>query len=138
MPAPHESRAVSSAACPCGGARYAECCEPFISGARLPATCEQLMRSRYTAYTLGKESYLLQTWHPSTRPAQLALHTQPPRWLGLNVVATQDGGADATHGVVEFVARYKIGGKAHRLHEVSRFVKEGGRWFYVDGAMSQI
>jgi SEC-C motif-containing protein len=96
------------------------------------------MRSRYTAYTLGKESYLLQTWHPSTRPAQLALHAQPSRWLGLNVVATQDGGADATHGVVEFVARYKIGGKAHRLHEVSRFVKEGGRWFYVDGATSQI
>lgn len=90
------------------------------------------MRSRYTAYTLGNEPYLLATWHPSTRPAGLGLAAEvSPKWLGLDVkhFAQQDD----SHASVEFVARYKVGGRAQRMQETSRFVKEDGQWFYVDG-----
>ncbi len=128
---------MSGGACPCGGGDYRDCCEPFISGARVPQTAEQLMRSRYSAYTLSDEAYLLQTWHRTTRPARLDLESQPAaRWLGLKIVATREGKSADTHGVVEFIARYKVGGKAHRLHETSRFVREEGRWSYVDGKIS--
>ena len=90
------------------------------------------MRSRYSAYVLGREPYLLATWHASTRPTALDLDKETsPRWLGLDIKRHQATGPDSA--VVEFVARYKIGGRAHRLHEVSRFVREDGRWYYVDG-----
>lgn len=90
------------------------------------------MRSRYTAYVLGREAYLLATWHPSTRPAGLQLDTEPqPRWIGLTVKRHEV--LDADHARVAFVARYKVNGRAFRLQESSRFVREGGRWFYVDG-----
>lgn len=92
------------------------------------------MRSRYAAYVLGNEDYLLATWAPQTRPAALDLAAEPqPKWLGLDV--KRHAPQDADHAVVEFVARYKIGGRAHRMHETSRFVREGGRWYYVDGEM---
>jgi len=90
------------------------------------------MRSRYTAFTLQDEAYLLASWHASTRPASLDLHEAPqPKWLGLKVIAhaTQD----ETHATVEFVARNKLAGRAQRLHEVSRFVFEDGCWYYLDG-----
>ena len=89
------------------------------------------MRSRYSAYVLGLTDYLLATWHPTTRPAALTPDEAGLKWLGLDVrrCAMQD----ADHGTVEFVARSKLGGRAHRLHETSRFVREGGRWFYLDG-----
>ncbi len=90
------------------------------------------MRSRYSAYALGREPYLLATWHASMRPAELRLSDDvATRWIGLEVKRheVQDDG----HAIVEFLARYKINGRAHRLHETSRFVREDGRWFYVDG-----
>lgn len=89
------------------------------------------MRSRYVAYALGLESYLLATWHPSTRPADLKLDEDPPHWLGLAIKRHEV--QDEDRATVEFVARYKIGGRAYRLHETSRFVLEDGRWFYIDG-----
>ena len=90
------------------------------------------MHSRYSAYVLGLEPYLLATWHASTRPTALDLDKETsPRWLGLDIKRHQATGPDSA--VVEFVARYKTGGRAHRLHEVSRFVREDGRWYYVDG-----
>lgn len=90
------------------------------------------MRSRYTAYTLLREDYLLASWHASTRPVQLDLAAEvPSKWLGLEIKRHEQ--QEAEHAVVEFVARYKVAGRAHRLHEVSRFVREDGRWFYVDG-----
>lgn len=90
------------------------------------------MRSRYCAYTMGLEAYLLATWHASTRPPALDLSDdKDTRWLGLEVRRHQATGGDTA--IVEFVARYKIGGRAHRLHETSRFVLEEGRWYYVDG-----
>lgn len=90
------------------------------------------MRSRYVAYALGLEPYLLATWHPSTRPATLDLDAEPrPRWIGLDIKRHETRGDD--RAIVEFVARYRVAGRAHRLHETSRFVREDGRWFYVDG-----
>ena len=90
------------------------------------------MRSRYSAYVLGLEPYLLATWHAGTRPTALDLDKETsPRWLGLDIKRHQATSPDSA--VVEFVARYKTGGRAHRLHEVSRFVREDGRWYYVDG-----
>ena len=89
------------------------------------------MRSRYSAYVLGLEDYLLATWHASTRPAALHLGAgAQAKWLGLEVRAHAAGDDTAT---VEFLARCRIGGRAQRLHEVSRFLREDGRWFYVDG-----
>jgi len=93
------------------------------------------MRSRYTAYTLLREDYLLATWHTSTRPRSLNLAADAAtKWIGLEVKRHEQ--QDADHAIVEFVARYKVNGRAHRLHEVSRFVREDGRWFYVDGEIS--
>ena len=119
--------------CPCGhGPDYARCCQPLHEGAPA-ATAEALMRSRYSAYALGREDYLLASWHASTRPAALGLADQqhPPRWLGLSVKRHESQGDSA---VVEFIARLRVGGgSAQRMHEVSRFVREDGRWYYVDG-----
>ena len=93
------------------------------------------MRSRYSAYVLGLEPYLLATWHASTRPAALHLAEEAgTKWLGLEVKRRQM--QDASHATVEFVARYRIAGRGHRLHETSRFVCEDGRWLYVDGDVS--
>ena len=90
------------------------------------------MRSRYSAYVLGLESYLLSTWHASTRPAALNLASESgTKWLGLEVKRHQQ--QDAAHATVEFVARWRVAGRGQRLHEVSRFVREDGRWTYVDG-----
>jgi len=91
------------------------------------------MRSRYSAYVLGLEDYLLATWHASTRPVALNLDREAPsKWLGLEVRAHAASDDTAT---VEFVARCRVGGRAQRMHETSRFVREDGRWFYVDGVI---
>jgi SEC-C motif-containing protein len=90
------------------------------------------MRSRYSAYVLGREDYLLATWHPDFRPRQLTLESDQ-KWLGLKIRATTRGLATDTAGTVEFVARYKVEGRGFRLHETSRFVREAGRWYYTDG-----
>ena len=89
------------------------------------------MRSRYSAFVLDKLPYLLATWHPSTRPAALDPNPSDLKWLGLGI--KQTASQDPEHATVEFVARSRQGGRAHRLHELSRFVREGGQWFYVDG-----
>ena len=120
--------------CPCGMPQvYARCCGRFHAGAlHLQAPdAERLMRSRYSAYVLGLGDYLSATWHATTRPA--AIDPDPPglKWLGLEVRRHVREGDD--RAIVEFVARSKLGGRAHRLHETSRFVREVGRWFYLDG-----
>ncbi len=132
--------------CPCGGPSLASCCGPYLSGDAVPPTAEALMRSRYSAYVQQNEAYLRATWHPSTLPAGPIIDpNERLQWLGLEVKsalrlrqrkAELPDSQDAD--TVEFVARYKIAGRAHRLHEVSRFVREesGGvaRWFYLDGS----
>jgi len=120
--------------CPCdSGQSYADCCGPWHAGFKtgVPApTPEALMRSRYSAYGLGLIEYLLATWHPSTSPGELEL--SPVKWLGLEVRHAEQAG-DA--GVVEFVARCRDSNGAQRMHETSRFVRQDGRWYYIDGEM---
>ena len=121
--------------CACGsGQSMAGCCAPLHAGAPA-ATPEALMRSSYSAYVLDLRDYLLATWHPGTRPASLPAPEHGLRWLGLEV--RHSTMTDADHGTVEFVARSKLGGRAHRLHETSRFVREDGRWFYLDGEFNR-
>lgn len=126
---------TSDSSCPCGSGRvFADCCQQYVNRRRFPDTAEQLMRSRYTAYVLGAEDYLLGTWHVSTRPVRLGLaDAVPVKWLGLEVLRIEAGGPGDTYGVVEFIARCKPAGRAQRLHEISRFVREDGHWFYLDG-----
>lgn len=121
-------------ACPCGGASYASCCGRFIEGREVARTAAELMRSRYSAYVLREEAYLKATWHPSTRPGEPVAQDDGGKWLGLEVLKHVPAGDAAT---VEFVARYKIGGRAHRMHEISNFVREDGRWYYVDGSFPE-
>ena len=144
--------------CPCGtGRAFAVCCGPFLNGQATAPNAEALMRSRYTAFTRRDDAYLLATWHASTRPAALNLAADSvTRWIGLDVKRFEAGRAvDDIHGgisngsgvsramdgsadsaIVEFVARYKTGGRAQRLQEISRFVCEDGRWYYVAAVTS--
>lgn len=122
--------AIKLVVCPCGGGDYAACCGRYHAGKFAP-DAESLMRSRYAAYVLKLEAYLLATWHPDTRPATLNLANDDTKWLGLEVKKHLT--TDSVQSNVEFVARYKIGGRAHRLHEISRFVCEDDHWLYVDG-----
>jgi SEC-C motif-containing protein len=119
--------------CPCGGApRYEACCGRFIDAHAAPANAMELMRSRYTAYVLGDTAYLRATWDERTCPPDLDAADTDTRWLGLQI--KRHTVIDASHEEVEFVARYKVGGRAHRLHETSRFTRNAdGRWIYVDG-----
>lgn len=123
--------------CPCGsGQSYAACCGALhrrfaADGTLGAASAEALMRSRYSAYVRDELGYLLATWHASTRPASLTPNEPGLKWLGLDV--RRHLSQDADHAIVEFVARSKFGGRAHRLHETSRFVREQGSWFYLDG-----
>ena len=129
-------------ACPCGrvdakkrAVAYVDCCGRFVDHFNTtPAPdAEHLMRSRYSAFVREQANYLLATWHSSTRPASLDFEAGA-KWLGLEVRQHQVTGADTAE--VEFVARYRVQGQAVRLHERSRFVREDGRWFYVDGDQS--
>ena len=119
--------------CPCNlGDPYSTCCEPLLTRDKNASTAEALMRSRYTAYVLLDVNYLLKTWHPSTRPANIDPATIP-EWYGLHIVRTALGSETDDQGIVEFKATSLSQKKAWKLHEVSRFVKEDGQWFYVDG-----
>ncbi|MBD7958009.1 hypothetical protein H9651_10200 [Microbacterium sp. Sa4CUA7] len=117
--------------CPCGSTSpLTACCGPYLAGASAP-TPEALMRSRYTAFALGDARYLEQTWHPGTRPEHVELEPGL-RWTGLEIVAA-DGGDK--RGTVEFRAHWTAGRTRGVLHERSRFVRQSGRWWYLDGVI---
>jgi SEC-C motif domain protein len=141
----HSAKAslASSAACPCRSSEpepqpYGQCCAPWHEGLsstppRHAPTPEQLMRSRYSAYALHLADYLLATWYGETSPGEIDF--PPTKWLGLEI---KHAAASGDAGVVEFIARYRDStGRAQRLHETSRFLREGvgesARWFYIDG-----
>jgi SEC-C motif domain protein len=132
--------------CPCGGTapgqrnavkppRFAQCCGRYIDGGEPAPRALELMRSRYSAYVVGATGYLRATWAQQTCPTELDADptaADAPRWLGLQIKRFAE--LDSAHAEVEFVARYKVSGRAHRLHELSRFVRgEDGCWRYVDG-----
>lgn len=117
--------------CPCGtGRAYLDCCGRFHQGALylMAPDPESLMRSRYAAFVLDLRAYLMATWHPDFRPSEIEAPEAGLKWLGLEVkksAVLPDG-----RGMVEFVARSKWGGRAHRMHEISEFVQQEGRWLY--------
>ena len=132
--------AVSAVDCSCGrrdaagqALPYAQCCGRYVDdfdGSPAP-DAEALMRSRYTAFVREQADYLLATWHASKRPSRVSFDAGV-KWLGLEVRDHQV--IDDDHAEVEFVARLREpNGRAVRLHERSRFVREEGRWYYVDG-----
>jgi SEC-C motif domain protein len=133
---PCPCRALAPDTEPDGTLTYGACCGRWHGDEPAP-TPQALMRSRFTAYTLLREKapvgvtmhgYLLRTWHPSSSPADL----EPAlvRWTGLQVL---DDAEHGDTGVVEFVAHYKNNGRADKLHEISRFIREAGHWYYIDG-----
>jgi SEC-C motif-containing protein len=127
------SKKQTPSLCPCeSGKPYSACCEIYHLGIAAP-TAEALMRSRYSAYVFGFADYLLQTWHPKTRPTTLNLAEDiATKWLGLQVKHAKK--MNESTASVEFIARYKIGGKAERLHELSEFVRIDSRWYYLTGS----
>ena len=119
-----------SITCPCGSQKQCvDCCSIYHQGIAAPCA-GLLMASRYSAYVLELGDYLLNTWHSSTRPKKLNFDKNL-RWLGLEI--KNEKNIDHQNATVEFIAHYTIEGKNHRLHEISRFVFEGGYWHYVDG-----
>jgi len=124
--------------CPCGSAEaYERCCGPLLSRERPAATAEALMRSRYTAYVRNDVAYLEKTLMPRKRTTFNARKTlawnADVTWTGLRILATSDGGTGDEEGVVEFIASFMKEGEAHDIHEISRFRRKAGSWFYVDG-----
>jgi SEC-C motif domain protein len=119
--------------CPClSGEQYADCCGRFHRGDAEAPTAEQLMRSRYSAFVVRDAAYLLQTWHPDTRPAEVELDPGV-QWRRLDILSTSRGGPLDSEGVVEFAAHYRHDGERGVQRETSRFVRVDRRWYYVDG-----
>lgn len=129
---------MSNKPCPCGSALpFSECCEPIINGKREAATCLELMRSRYVAFTMADIDYLLRSHHASTRPVkerkQMKKWAESVQWMGLAILSTKEGNAQDDAGYVEFRALYLENGQMQQIHENSRFKRENNRWFYVSG-----
>lgn len=121
--------------CPCGtGIAYGRCCRVLhaVGSAGIGTTAEATMRARYSAYVVGDAAFLLATWHPTTRPAAIDF-SEDVDWHGLTIEHTDGGDGLSTTGSVQFRARFRRGDALLELHESSRFVRESGRWFYVDG-----
>lgn len=118
--------------CPCGlDASYDECCGRLHRG-QAAGTAEQLMRSRYSAFVVQDAAYLLRTWAASTRPKQLQFDPDI-KYTGLEIISTANGSAFHSEGTVEFRAHFVANGQPDDQHETSRFVREDGRWVYLDG-----
>ena len=123
--------------CPCRKksetTSYDACCGRYHCGSADAPTADALLRSRYTAFVRQDADYLLRTWHASTRGVRVDF-TPDQQWLLLRILQSKSEGDTA---IIEFVARSRIAGRSHVLHEVSRFVREDGCWFYVDGDLDQ-
>ena len=122
--------------CPCGSSTgLGACCGQYIYDGKVPPTAEALMRSRFTAFCQKQRKYLLATWHPTTRPNGLAWDDGSPHWERLDILSTNEGGAEDARGEVEFRAYYSDFRGQGVLHERSRFERWEERWVYVDGAI---
>lgn len=118
--------------CPCGsGCLFDLCCNRFLSGEYSPETALELMRSRYTAYVFSDDQYLRRTWYPGSRPqGGIVANDGSIKWIRLQIVRHEENGPD---GLVEFIAYCKVNGRAQKMHETSRFLKENAQWYYLDG-----
>ncbi len=124
--------------CPCGsGAAYDSCCGPLIEECQPAASAEALMRSRYSAYVRGEVAYILSTTHPTRRGdydrKSVENWSSNAHWHGLEILATEKGGAEDENGTVEFVAHYSEKDQRQRHHEIAQFVRHDGRWHFYDG-----
>ena len=124
--------------CPCGLNKAAtECCESIISGKRNATTAEELMRSRYVAFTKADVNYLMQSHHSKTRPIRekksIERWTKSVQWMGLTILNTSEGEEADNRGMVEFRALYVEEGELREIHEKSLFEREGGKWVYTSG-----
>lgn len=124
--------------CPCGSdTEYSNCCGLYISNKELPETPEQLMRSRYTAYTLGEIDYVFDTMRDDALVqadrAESLRWAKTSKWLGLEIVNASDVDSDSTNGEVKFIASYIQNNQRHDLKEHSQFKKYDGRWYYIGG-----
>ncbi|WP_210511711.1 YchJ family protein [Pantoea ananatis] len=131
-----------SESCPCcSGKQYSLCCQPFVKGAEIPLSAEQLMRSRYCAYVKHDVNYLVSTWHPTRRdPALAGLLSESfagTEWLSLNITQREPE-RDDDESFVTFFARYRENGADRAMYERSRFLREDQRWYYVDGVTPAI
>lgn len=129
---PQDLSRLRNGHCPClSGEQYEDCCGRFHRGEGNAPTAEQLMRSRYSAFVVLDAGYLLRTWHAKTRPPTLDLDPDV-EWRRLDILSTQRGGPLDVDGVVEFAAHYRHDGERGVQRETSRFIREGGHWYYVD------
>jgi len=129
----------SSQACLCGsGLTYQACCGVYHDGEQLPKTAADLMRSRFTAYAMRNADYLIASWDSSKRPANIDFSKETAEWQSLSIISTKKGSATDSKGVVEFKAFYQQDGVDYFMHEISRFVKNGQRWQYLDGVVKAV
>ncbi len=118
--------------CPCGRPKgYGQCCGRLHDGSVNAATAEDLMRSRYSAFAVGDEAYLLRSWHPDRRPARVELDPNT-EWIGLEILGSGEGTPLHNEGTVEFRARYREDGRTSEVRENSRFLRHEGSWTYLD------
>jgi SEC-C motif-containing protein len=130
---PRQTFLKSAVVCPCGSTLdYEACCGRYHAQISAPPDAEALMRARYSAYVNGMEAYIRATWHPRTCPGDLGMDAPPrPQWRGLDVRLHRL--LNENQATVEYVARYKLNGRACHMHEISRFEFLAGQWLYVDG-----
>ena len=120
--------------CPCGSDKqFKECCQPIIQGINKATTAEQLMRSRYTAFTLADNDYLMKSWAAETRPEEINAEDGSIQWLNLQVEECEKGSAKDETGFVTFTASFLSSGHLCKLHEKSSFIKEKDLWYYLEG-----
>ena len=124
--------------CPCGShEKFEHCCKPIISGDMLAPTAEHLMRSRYTAFTLGNGDYLMKSWHTDYRnpkeKKEIEQWAKSVKWIKLEIVKTEEVGVADNQGYVTFKAFFSECGKIMCIHEKSLFYKEDGEWYYHSG-----
>lgn len=129
--------------CPCGSDKlFTDCCHRYLSGNQVAPTAEALMRSRYSAYATQNMEYIEQTYHSDNRKTlggeNIEQAAAKVKWIGLEIVSSEKGMASDEEGFVDFIARYEEQNKQHAMREKSRFVKEDGRWFYVDGLVKTL
>ncbi len=120
------------------GIQYEQCCLPFHKEEKFPGTAKSLVRSRFTAYAMRNQSYLLKTWELTNRPEDIDFSKEEAEWIRLEIIKTKKGEEKDNKGVVEFKAYYILNGNEHVLNEVSRFKKITGRWMYLDGLVKSV
>ena len=128
--------------CYCGSnVSYNSCCQPYHKGQRLPESCEQLMRSRYSAFCSQELNYIqnscvadLQT---EQSPEQLRDFVNHVHFVALQVLPLPRLAQAVDEGYVHFQVWYLLGQHLLSFRELSCFVYQQGRWLYSSGDVSE-